>query len=221
MARLTKEELRHDPFLDTTARVTAYLQKNFMAILVGVAAVAVVVVVAVFIQQSRQSSQVQAARAYFSASSAYANGQYNEALLEVEELLGRFAGTEEGQAALYLAGASHLALGEHEEAMGRFRSYLEEAPDGQYATSSRMGLALAHEGLGELELAVEQFRAVREGVPPDAPAAVQAALGEARVLQELGRSDEAITALTPLTDVEDFSSRQEIQNRLDTLEALR
>lgn len=219
--RLTKEELRHDAFVDSTARATAYLQKNFMAVLVGLAAVAVVVIVAVFIMQSRQSSQVQAARTLFAVQSAYSSGQYSEALLQMDELLGRFGGTDQGRDALYLAGASHLALGEHEDAIMRFESYLDVASAGQYATSARLGLGLAYEGQGDNELAVENFRAVREAVPVESPEAVQASLGEARVLQKMGRIDDAIAVLTPLTDVDDFSSRQEIQNQLTTLEALR
>lgn len=219
--RLTKEELRHDPFVDTTARATAYLQKNFMAVLVGVAAVAVIVVVGVFIMQSRQSSQVQAARSLFAVQSAYSSGQYSEALLQMDELLGRFGGTREGRDALYIAGASHLALGEHDDAVARFESYLDVASSGQYATSARLGLGLAYEGMGDYERAIEQLSAVREAVPIESPESVQASLSEARALQSLGRIDEAIAVLTPLASVEDFSSRQEIENQLTTLEALR
>lgn len=219
--RLTKEELRHDAFVDTTARATAYLQKNFMAVLVGVAALAVIIIVGVFIVQSRQSSQVQASRALFSVQMAYSSGQYSEALLRMDELLGRFGGTQEGRDALYLAGASHLALGEHEDAVQRFESYLDVASTGQYATSARLGLGLALEGSGDLEGAVAQFRAVREAVAIETPEAVQSATAEARALQSLGRIDEAIAVLTPLADVEEFSSRQEIENQLTTLEALR
>lgn len=221
MNRLTKEELRHDPFVDTTARATAYLQKNFMAVLVGVAALLVIVLVGVFIMQSRQSSQVQAARALFAVQTAYSSGQYNEALLQMDELLGRFGGTREGRDALYLAGASHLALGENEDAIARFESYLEAASTGQYATSARLGLGLAHEAAGSPELAIEFLRGVREEVAVESPESVQASLSEARALQSLGRIDEAIAVLQPLAEVEDFSSRQEIQSQLTTLEALR
>ena len=219
--RLTKDELRHDAFVDTTARVTAFLQRNFMGVLVGVAAVAVGVVVAVFIMQSRESSQVQAARSLFAVTTSYSAGQYSEALLQVEELLSRFGGTREGRAALYLAGASHLALGEHDEAIARFEEYLGAASSGTHAPAARLGLGLALEGRGDLERAVQQFQSVRTDVEPTAPVAVQAALGEARALQALGRIDDAIAVLTSLNEIEEFSSQQEIENRLATLRALR
>ena len=219
--RLTKDDLRHDPFVDTTARVTSYLQNNFMTVLVGVAAVAVVVVGVVFLQQSRESSRLQASQLAFRATALYQNGQYSDGLIVMDDLISQHGGSAEAKAALYLAGASHLALGENDEAVSRFEEYLDAASNGEYAVSARLGIALAQESRGEPQAAVDLYREVREGLATDSPFYVQAALGEARALQSLGRIEEAISVLTPLEGVEDFQARQEIDNRLATLEALR
>lgn len=219
--RHTKEELRHDAFVDTTARVTHYLQNNFMAVMVGVAAIAVVVVGVVFLQQSREGSRVQASQLMFRATSLYQNGQYSDGLIVMDDLISQHGGSREGRSALYLAGASHLALGENDEAVARFEEYLGAASNGEYATSARLGIALASEGRGDLEAAATTYREVREQLDEQSPFYVQAAIGEARALQALGRIDEAVAILRPMRDVEDFNARQEIDNRIATLEALR
>lgn len=219
--RLTKQELRHDAFVDTTARVSHYLQTNFMTVLIAIAAVAVVVVGVIFLQQSREGNRLQASQLMFRATSLYQNGQYSDGLIVLDDLVSRHGSSKEGRAALYLAGASHLALGENDEAVRRFEQYLSAASSGDFATSARIGIALAHESRGEHDAAATAYQALRERLPEGSAYLVQAALGEARALQALGRIDEAIAVLRPLRGLDDFSARQEIDNRLSTLEALR
>lgn len=219
--RLTKEELRHDAFVESTAKATAWLQGNFMTVLVTVVAVAVVAIGAIFFQQSRHRSQLQAGQLFFRATTLYTQGSYSEGLIHMDDLLSRFGGTREGKAALYLAGASHLALGENDRAVERFEAYLDAERQGFYAASARLGLGLAQEGRGELEAAVTAFEAARGALPVDDPRHVQAALAQARVLQNLGRIDAAIGVLEPLRGLEDFSLRQEVRTRLSALRALR
>lgn len=219
--RITKEDLRHDAFVDTTARVTHYLQHNFMAVMVGVAAIAVVVVGVVFLQQSREGSRLQASQLMFRATSLYQGGQYSDGLIVMDDLISQHGGSSEGRAALYLAGASHLALGENDEAISRFEEYLDVAGSGQYAVSARLGIALANESRGNHEVAASTYREVRTKLEADSPFLTQAAIGEARALQALGKIDEALAVLRPLRGTEDFNARQEIDNRIATLEALR
>jgi outer membrane protein assembly factor BamD (BamD/ComL family) len=218
--RMTKEELRHDAFVENTARATAYVQQHFMTVLLAVAVLAVVVVGSIYIKQSRQRNQVQASQLLHRATSEYASGAYSQALLSLDDIQSRFAGTTEARAAQYFLGASHLALGENDPAIGYFKDYLDLAPKGLYANSAKMGLALAHESRGDLAEAAEGFRALRQAVDPADPLHAQAAFGEARVLQKLGQNDAAIAVLQTMLGSDDYTTRQKAENQIRVLQAL-
>lgn len=217
---MTKDELRHDAFVENTARATAYVQQHFMTVLLGVAVLAVVVVGSIYIKQSRQRNQVQASQLLHRATSEYASGAYSQALLSLDDIQSRFSGTSESRAATYFAGASHLALGENDPAIGYLEDYLDLEPNGLYAQSARMGLALAHESRGDLAEAAEGFRALRQAADPADPLHAQATFGEARVLQALGQIEAAITVLETLLTSDDYAARQKAENRIRVLQAL-
>jgi tetratricopeptide (TPR) repeat protein len=219
--RLTKEELRHDEFVETTARITNYLQTNFMTVLVVLAGIALAVVVSVFFIQSQKRTAVQADQAFFRVTSRYAQGVYSEVLTEADAVLERFGDRDEGKWTLYYAGAAHLALSENDRAIERFDEYLARDAGGQYALSARMGKALALESRGDVEQAVSIYQELRAETESEDAIHVQAALAETRALQELGRSDDAIAVLESMLVGASPEVRQEIENRLQTLRALR
>jgi tetratricopeptide (TPR) repeat protein len=219
--RLTKEDLRHDEFVETTARITNYLQTNFMTVLVVLAGIALAIVVSVFFIQSQKRTAVQADQAFFRVTSRYAQGVYSEVLIEADAVLERFADRDEGKWTLYFAGAAHLALSENDRAIERFDEYLARDAGGQYVLSARMGKALALESRGELEGAVTIYGQLRSETDSEDAIHVQAALAETRALQELGRNDEAVAVLESMLVGASPEVRQEIENRLQTLQALR
>ena len=83
------------------------------------------------------------------------------------------------------------------------------------------GKALALESRGELEGAVTIYGQLRSETDSEDAIHVQAALAETRALQELGRNDEAVAVLESMLVGASPEVRQEIENRLQTLQALR
>jgi tetratricopeptide (TPR) repeat protein len=217
---MTKEELRHDSFVETTTRVAAYLQNNFMTVLVILAGIALVFVIAIFFVQSRTRSAVQAEQAFFRVTSRYTQGVYSEALIEADAVIDRFGDRDEGKWTLYFAGAAHLALAENERAIERFDEYLARDGGGQYDLPARLGKALALESSGDREQAIALYRELRAETESDEALHVQAALAETRALQELGRLAEAIAVLEPMLEGASPQVTQEIETRLQTLKAL-
>ena len=217
---MTKEELRHDSFVENTARIAAYLQNNFMTVLVVLAGIALVFVVSVFFFQSRARSAVQAEQAFFRVTSRYTQGVYSEALIEADAVIERFGDRNEGKWTLYFAGAAHLALAENDNAIERFDEYLARDSGGQYDQPARLGKALALESRGDHEQAIAIYRELRAETEPDNTLHVQAALAETRSLQTLGRLAEAIAVLEPMLDGASPQVAQEIEARLETLKAL-
>ena len=60
---------------------------------------------------------------------------------------------------------------------------------------------------------------MRQAVDPTDPLLVQACFGEARVLQRLGRTQEAIELLAPVAQGDDFQARQEADARIAVLKS--
>jgi tetratricopeptide (TPR) repeat protein len=217
---MTKQELRHDSFVENTARLAAYLQNNFMTVLVILAGIALVFVVAIFFVQSRTRSAAQAEQAFFRVTSRYTQGVYSEALIEADAVIDRFGDRNEGKWTLYFAGAAHLALAENDRAIERFDEYLARDGGGQYSQPARLGKALALESRGDQEQAIALYRELRAETEPDGALHVQAALAETRALQALGRLAEAIAVLEPMLEGASPQVVQELETRLQTLRAL-
>jgi len=217
---LTKEELRHDSFVETTTRAAAYLQKNFMTVLVAILGILILIVLGVFFLKSQERTAVQADQAFFRVTGYYAQGAYSEVLTEAQTMLDLYGGRREGKWTLYYAGAAHLALAENDRAIERFDEYLARDPGGEYDMASRLGKAIAFESRGDLEDAARAYAEVRTASDPGSAQQTQAVIAETRVLQELGRIDEAIAVLEGLLLDADPQVQQEIRTRLDTLRAL-
>lgn len=217
---ISKQELRQDGFADGMTRAAAWVQKNFMVVLIAIFALAAVIVGTVWVKQSRESSQVQASQMLFRASGAYKTGQAGTALELLDELRARYGGTREGRYAIYFQGASHLALGENDAALERFSDYLDADGSGLYADAARMGKGLALEARGDLDAAAAEFRAVRQSSPEEGSLHSQAAFAEARVRQALGQLEQAAELLRPLAASADFAVRQEAETQLRVVEAL-
>jgi tetratricopeptide (TPR) repeat protein len=217
---MTKEELRHDSFVEAMGNTTAWVQRHFMAVLLAILVLAIAVFAGVWMGQSRTRASLQASKLLHDASLAYSGGQYSQSLLTLEDLIARYGGSRAGKDAVYLAGASHLALGENDRALERFRQYLQDSPRGGFAQSANLGLGLALEARGERAEALAQFVLVQEAVPGEDPLYAQAGFARARVLAALGQSAEAATVLEALERSEDFTVRSEAESRLAVLRAL-
>jgi len=218
---LTKEELRHDSFVEWTAKTTHYLQHNFMTVLVALLGALILIVLGVFFVKSQERTASQADQAFFRVTGFYAQGSYSEVLTEAQEVLDRYGSRREGKWTLYFAGAAHLALAENDRAIERFDEYLARDEGGEYDVAARLGRAIALEGRSDLEAAANAYGDVRAVTEISTSQHVQAALGQTRVLQALGRFDEAIAVLEPMLKDSDPQVRPEIESRLKTLEALR
>jgi predicted negative regulator of RcsB-dependent stress response len=217
--KFTKKELRHDAFSENVAKGYSYLQNNFLRVFLGIVLVAAGVLGTVYFRQTQLHSRQEAAHLMAQAATQYSASSYSECLLTLEDLIQRFGGRKEGKNARYFAGACHLALGENDAAIQSFRDYLEKDEKGFYALSAQSGLGLALEGAGQNQEALAQLSALAQKLKPADYLYAETCFAQARVLEKLGRREEAITVLLPLSRSDDFQTKQEANTRIQVLRA--
>ncbi len=217
--KFTKQELRHDAFAENLARFYSFLQERFLSVVVGVLILAVVVLGVIYVRHSQEQTRMEASQRMYQATQQYNGAAFGQALASFEELTDRYGGTAEGKAAVYYIGACHLALGENVAAEESFRKYLDEQADGFYAHSARYGLGLALEAQGKNDEAAQLLKGLLEELDPDDPLQSGVRMAQSRVLEKLGRTDDAIAVLQPLVESQDFQARQEAETRIAVLKA--
>ena len=184
MARITRKEIKHDEFVDSTWRIVERLEENIKPIIFG--AVAIVAVVAIVLgiatwQKARARAGAdllargQAALsapiaaedaprpdAPYSPTFASRDQRYSEALTRLQEAAEEGGGTA-GRLATFLRGVALLEAGRAGEAVAPLETAVNRlGDDPSIGGSVRARLAQAHLENGQLEEAAGIWRALAD-----------------------------------------------------------
>ena len=152
--RLTKKELKKDPFLIFTAQVVEYLREEWMKIAGTVAVVAVVIIAAFLIVNGRQKGEINA---YDRAMTALSNNA-PEASELLENLVSRYGGSERAGEALIALGNQSLLTEDYDSAEKQFSTYFKKYTDNPIlALNACNGLASIYEHKGDFSKAAETY----------------------------------------------------------------
>lgn len=170
--KISKEELKHDEFIDTTDKVFLWLKQNYSVILVGLAAAFVIYGAVLFVQGRRTAAAIGASDLYGAAIVAYnaavrdtawGTGDRQAAMAEVieslEQLQAGFAGTYLAREGLHLLGSAFFSIGDDmraarggagipntEQAINAFTRFTAETDAGTHQRArGNLGLAYANE----------------------------------------------------------------------------
>lgn len=140
--RLSKEELKEDLVATAALDAVHYARRNLRWV-VGAAAVVVVILgVTLVLVQTRAKAAREASLALMRAQNLAMNGNYAEALPQLEALAGRFGSTSAGREGRLFLGAGQLAAGNPAAAEQAFRKFLASRPGDKLAESAALrGLA--------------------------------------------------------------------------------
>lgn len=110
---------------------------------------------------------------YEAAKQFYAEGYYNKASINLQEVLAMLKGTDKGEESLFLLAMSSYKAHSYEAAVAYFRKYTQSYPKGYYAEKAHYLAAMAlYESIPEVRLdqtatyeAVSQFQSYLEHYP--------------------------------------------------------
>ena len=158
--KLTRKELKHDSFMEGTARATDFLQANYARVGIGLLVVIALVFGVRFMQQGQTRSTQKASYLLFKGESLLQRGAYAEAKQPLQELRDSFGGSKFAVQGGFDLAQAQAALGENDAALATIDKVLGGGRlEGGLKTALRM---LKGSVLGSLKRFPEAQTAVRD-----------------------------------------------------------
>jgi predicted negative regulator of RcsB-dependent stress response len=139
MKKLTKQELRHDPFLETLEKLTAFLKTHGNKVFFGAIAVLAVVIAAVVFTSQRKQGTAEAQWKFLQAISLFSQGDTAQSIPMLRDLNTSHGNTAAGKKANYYLGIHALKNEELDLAEQRFESYLASSPGDPFLEMAAYG----------------------------------------------------------------------------------
>jgi TolA-binding protein len=160
--RITRRELKRDPFVDTVFDWTVWVRENLRTVLVGVGVLAAVVAGLLLFRASRTAEDREASRRFREIMQAYEVGNYQLAANDLRQFRQAYESTElADDAALYL-GDSYVRAGDHPAAINVLRDFEDRYGESPYRHAAAALLGAAYESSGDWTKAAEAYERARE-----------------------------------------------------------
>ncbi len=198
--RMTRRELRQDEFVNRVLAAWAYVEENYVRVLVFGAGVVVLVLLGVFVMHQMDAQAREAVEAEGRVRVLLLQGQVDDAILDAERIAEAYGGDAAAGRALQLAGGLYFETGRYAEAQAAFEKYLQDfGATGPARYSAWSGIAAAMEELGDPSGAAARYLSFADEFV-DSPFAPNALMEAARCYRISGDSDQAGMLLQRILD---------------------
>ncbi len=213
--RMSKKEMKQDEFLEFMFTAEQFVRRNAKMISYIAVGVIVVVVVGIMMYNNKQQAETQAAAAVGAAQGLYDQGNYQQAIEELQVIIEDYRGTRSAGVGVFYLGSAHNRLGNDEQAAEYFELYLDKYDnDPILAASSLAAIGSYQAENGNFTDASDYFRQASQRV--DVRFLSQRyRLEQIRYTFEAGESSEAERMLTALMDADELDPA--VQNDAEEL----
>lgn len=157
--KLSKKELKHDPMLESIFRVETFFKTYSKQSLYGFIAIIGLVVVSIILMNSKSEAEVDAASAVGIAQFRFMAGDYQDAIVRLEDALRKYPGTKAASEGTFYLGSANYQAGNKDDAEKSFRNYLEGGSDDPIlAASAYAGIAAVREDMFDYAEAAENYK---------------------------------------------------------------
>lgn len=222
--KLTRKELKHDSFMEGTARATDFLQAHYARVGIGLLVVIALVFGVRFMQQGQARSGQKASYLLFRGESLLQRGAFAEAKAPLQELRDSFGGSKFAAQAAFDLAQAQTALGENDAALATVNQVI--AGGGQPALMHAARLLKASV-LGAQQLYDEAQTTVRDALQaPDLKPRerFEGTLLLADLLRAGGKPGQALDLLTALRKEIDSGTLavelRDLESRIQLLKSL-
>ena len=221
--RLSKQEIKHDQFVESTLKSYGFIKENLKTIIIAVVVVIIGVAGVAAYQNHQQTQQANASAAFNQALKKYqeaeenwldaeklddAREQFKTAGSEFQEVFQKYSGTLFADKARYNYAKTLYWLEDYQGARTQFQSLvLEHAPENQMiALYAQEAVGNCFEQEGKYEEAIQAYKEESYPLTPELPITVRefaianAKYNQALCYEKLSQTDEAVSLYKDLVD---------------------
>jgi TolA-binding protein len=188
-AKLSKDELKEDEFIESVMRAVDYVRRHAQYFIAGLAAVVVVVLIGSYVMHSQEQAREDAAGMLGDALIAEDGGQTDQAVTLSQQLVAKYDGTPAAAQGLLMLANRRFAQSNFGEARGLYQRALSEAGENSVLRfAARSGLAACTDAEGNTQGAAAEYEKYAAEFPGTAESA-QALMAAARCYRRLGQRD--------------------------------
>ena len=202
--RISKKEMKQDEFLEFMFTAEQYIRRNAKMISYIAVGVIAVVVIGIMMYNSKQAAETEEAAAVGAAQALYDQGNYQQAIDELQPIIEDYRGTQSAGVGVFYLGSAHNRLGNDEQAIEYFELYLDSYDNDPILSASAMAALGAFQAEnGNYSEAATQFRRASQRVNVTF-LSQRYRLEQIRYMFESGEQNEAERMLTALMDAQDL-----------------
>jgi tetratricopeptide (TPR) repeat protein len=189
--RVVKKDIKRDPLVTYTLKVTRYAQEHFTPIIIGVVALIVVIAVVVFTANSRRTAAYESETRLAEAMALYGQKNYESAKAAFQQVADIHGGRNRAVAQYYKAQCEFLQHN-YGQALADYEDYLQVASDfPEFESAALYAAALCQEGLGDVKRAAEMMERAHQSFEPSDPRYLTSAFQAGELFAMAGDSERA------------------------------
>ena len=198
--KVVKKDIKRDPLVTYTLKVSRYAQEHFNQIIIGVVVLIAVIAIVVFTANNRRSSAAQSERQLAQAMALYGQRDFEAAKVTFGRVAERFGGRNGAIARYYKAECEYM-LRNYTQALQDYESYLDVSSDFPTFTSAAMyAAALSQQGVGDVRRAAEMMEQAHQSFDPADPRYLTSAFQAGELFARAGDYERAAQYFQTVAD---------------------
>ena len=198
--KVVKKDIKRDPLVTYTLKVSRYAQEHFNQIIIGLVVLIAVIAIVVFTANNRRSSAAQSERQLSQAMALYGQHDFEAAKATFARVAERYGGRN-GAIARYYKAECEFNQRNYAEALADYERYLDDSSHFPAFSSAAMyAAALCQEGLGDARRAAEMMERAHQSFDPSDPRYLTSAYQAGELFAKAGDSEHAAQLFQTVAD---------------------
>lgn len=195
--KITKQQIKEDKFTTNMLKTRDWLLDNWQPVALAAAALIIIIVGISYYTGTKEGQTIEASTRLSTAIGEMRRGNYQEAIVELNDIADNYGGDAAASATFNLANA-YYGSKNFDEAINYFQEYLDKYKRSDLEASSAIaGIAACHENKQEFQAAADKYLEAADYYP-DSPNAPEYLLGAIRNYINLGNREEVDAVLSRL-----------------------
>lgn len=216
--KVVKKDIKRDPLVTYTLKVTQYAQEHFTPIIIGVVALIAVITVVVFTSSSRRGAAIESETRLAEAMSLYGQQNYESAVVAFKHVADNYGGRN-GAVAQYYKAQCEFIRHNYEQALADYEKYLDvatEFPD--FESAALYAAAISQEGVGNIPGAAEMMVRAHQSFDPSDPRYLDSAFQAGELFAMAGDNERAAQYYQTVADEATGSLQEKASAAISLLE---